>query len=266
MAFDGQPAEHARPAAASGRSATRCSSSTPASTRRRRSSAVLSPNGDGVAERQRARVQARPPVDRDRRSCSAPTASPRFSFTGPQRAGHVPARLAGRQGRRHAGAGGPLALGRQRDRRPGAGLDGRARPSRSTARSASPTPVAPALAVPRAAAARGRDLHADAPRATVTPRIETASRRPPPDAPDDRAPVRATLQVAWDGTTGRRRRRLLRPLRRRGDGDERARLGDAAARPSRCGGSNLGPMVARLGHALDHVVRRRPRHLRRLRC
>ena len=50
MAFDGQAAQHGPAPAARRRSPTRCSSSTPASTPRRRPRRSCLPNGDGVAE------------------------------------------------------------------------------------------------------------------------------------------------------------------------------------------------------------------------
>ncbi len=227
---------------------------------------VLSPNGDGVAERQRLAYKVVRPSN-----VNVAPARPR------RRPALLLRRARRRRGRtRSTGrASGPTAP--RSSRAAGAGWS--PRPTTpvpaSTAERAFQlnrtlgfaTPVAPALAVPRAAAASGRDLQArprghghaaDRDRlrrrsSATLPKIRAAAGRPP-------------------GRLGRphRRgaRRLLGQLRRRGDGDERARLGHAAVRPSRSDdGSNLETQwLARL--SLTHTITSfvgRPRHLRRLR-
>ena len=114
-----------------------------------------------LAERRRrrrasaARVQARPPVQRERRS-ARPRRCRALLVLRHAGGGDVPARLAGSQGRRHAGARGPLALDGDRDRRHRRGLDGRAHASSSTARSASRRRSCPRSSVPRRSRARSR--------------------------------------------------------------------------------------------------------------
>ena len=86
---------------------------------------VLSPNGDGVAETQTPDLQARPAGDGDREPDRA-RRNPAPDRDRAARTGHVPNHVVGAHAGRSRGAGGPLALGRQRARRPGAALEGRA--------------------------------------------------------------------------------------------------------------------------------------------
>ena len=190
-------AEPAAPAP-SGRSPTRCSSSTRGVYAPPPLEPVLSPNGDGVAEKQRLAYKVVRP--------STVTAS----LLGPDGVAALqrsPAAAApGTYPLDWPGArpdGTPEAEGRwrwvvTRDRRRGpGGLDGRAllpaqpharlRERRSRPRSRSPRRSSRAVATFKLARA-----------ATVTARIETDLGRPAPDAPRQRAAA-GDLEVAWDG-------------------------------------------------------------------
>ena len=158
---------------------------------------VLSPNGDGIAEKQRLAYKVVRPSTVTA-NLLGPDGVPRFTFSGPVGARHLSARLAGDEARRDTGGRGPLALGRQRDRRRGAGVLRRA--------------LVPAQPHPRlrgAGRARARGA-ARRPRAvatfrltraaTVTSRIETVSGVLLRTLPRQRAAA-GDLEVAWDGKT-----------------------------------------------------------------
>ena len=86
---------------------------------------VLSPNGDGVAETQTLTYKLVRPATVTA-SLIGPDGIPRQTETGLREAGHVPNAWSGRTPGGGFGARRPLALGRERARRPGAAFEGRA--------------------------------------------------------------------------------------------------------------------------------------------
>ena len=276
MAFDGAAAEPAV-RRRSGRSPTRCSSRTPASTRRRRSSPCSRRTGRRRREAA-ARVQGRPPVERDRQPARPGRRRRAFTYAGRSGARHVSARLAP----------GPSPTARRRSRAAGAGSS-----RRPTTRGRRPRrrALVPAQPDARLCGAGGPALGGAARQRLATWR-PSSSRAPATVTSPDRDGVRRLLRtlapaargrgdarVAWDGTTDGGAVVYSRPVRRRGDGDERARRGHARTRPSSvrrvCAAAAeeaageaavASPRCSPRSRAQHHLRRRRPRALRRLRA
>ena len=162
-----QAAEPALRPAASAIVPRRCSSSTTASTRRRRARPVVSPNGDGVAERQTLAYKIVRPSTVTASLLGPDGVAALRVQTARSAPGTYPLDWPG-DGRRRRRARGPLALGRHRDRRPRPRLVGRARllaqqharlpARRAGARRAAPQPraVVAASRWPRPATRRRR--------------------------------------------------------------------------------------------------------------
>ena len=173
MAFDGQLLEHSRPAPerplADALLVSYAGVYAPPPLE-----PVLSPNGDGVAETPAARVQGRPPVEREREP-ARPRRRRALHVLRPAGAGHLPARLARRRGPTAT----PEPEGRwrwvvDRDRRPRPRPRPPSAPSSSTARSASRRRSRPRWPC-RAPQPRAVAVFKLTRAATVTPRIKTTS-------------------------------------------------------------------------------------------
>ena len=223
MAFDGRLlSKPSGPGAR--RSATRCSSSMRGVYAPPPLEPVLSPNGDGVAERQRLAYKLVRPSNVNA-ALLGPDGVARFSFSGSQAAGTYPLDWPGVRA-----DGTPELEGRWRwmvtatDDTGAASTAERAFQLNRTLGFAAP--VVPAACRSAPAAARGRDLQAR-PRGDGHAPDRDRLGRPHPRRCRRSARAAGDLQVAWDGRTDGGRCRLLGELRRRGDGDERARLGDA---------------------------------------
>lgn len=159
--------------------------------------AVLSPNGDGIAEKQRLSYKL---VRQSNVSVNllGPDNVPRFTFSGPQAPGVYPLDFSGAKP-----DGTPEVEGRWRwivSATDDQGQASSAERSFQLNRTLGfPTPVAPALAVPRSQP-RSVAVFKLTRAATVTARIETTSGVLLRTLPRQRAAA-GSLDVSWDGTT-----------------------------------------------------------------
>ena len=226
----------ARRTGASGRSRTRSCSSTTASIAPPPAEAVVSPNGDGVAETQTLVVQGRPPVRRHRdadragrRRSRSRRRSPRepgtYEVAFPPPAPPPPSTEAAASAARRAAAAGRGPLDARPSPRPTTRASRRRRSGASRVNSTlgflRVRRLASVFRAERRRAATIRWKQTRPARVKVT--VETLERRPHPRPSPSGGSRPGEQSVTWNGRAGEREARGGRPLRRLGSRPRTAR-------------------------------------------